>query len=93
LDTYHRKGTKVQVGHNSNHLFTCIQFLIQRVVARTIHCAQSLLLMDNLTFDPHGVFWHGLTYKTWYKIRTKENPYLHNPLQQKLISVDVMVRE
>jgi hypothetical protein len=47
---------KVQVGHNSNHLFTCIQFLIQQVVARTIHCAQSLLLMDNLTFDPHGVF-------------------------------------
>jgi hypothetical protein len=27
------KVQEVQIGHNSNHLFTCIQFSIQRVVA------------------------------------------------------------
>jgi hypothetical protein len=49
--------------------------------------------MGNLTFDPHGVFRHGLTYIALTRIQTKENLYLFNPLQQKKISVDVMVKE
>jgi hypothetical protein len=58
-----------------------IQFPIQLVTTWTIHHAQGLS-MDNLTFDPHGVFRHGLKYRTLTKIWTKENLYLFNPLQQ-----------
>jgi len=49
--------------------------------------------MDNLAFDLHGVFQHGLTYTTLTRIQTKENLYLFNPLQQKKFNVDVMVKE
>jgi hypothetical protein len=49
--------------------------------------------MGNLTFDPHGVFRHGLTYIALTRIQTKENLYLFNPLQQKKFNVDVMVKE
>jgi len=46
---------------------------------QTIHCSQSLS-MDNLAFDPHGVFQHGLTYTTLFKIYKKKNLYLLNSL-------------
>jgi hypothetical protein len=49
--------------------------------------------MDNLAFDPHGVFQHGLTYTTLTRIQTKENLYLFNPLQQTKLNVDVMVKK
>ncbi len=49
--------------------------------------------MDNLTFDPHGLSRHNLTYTTLSKIHTKENFYLLIGLQQKKINVDVMVKE
>jgi hypothetical protein len=29
--------------------------------------------MDNVTFDPHGLFRHGLTYTTLSRIHMKEN--------------------
>jgi hypothetical protein len=69
-----------------------IQFPIQLVETWTIHHAQGLS-MDNLAFDPHGVFWHGLTYTTLIRIRTKGNLYLFNPLQQQKFNVDVMAKE
>jgi len=69
-----------------------MQFPIQLVATWTIDHAQGLL-MGNLTFDPHGVFRHGLTYIALTRIQTKENLYLFNPLQQKKFSVDVMVKE
>jgi hypothetical protein len=53
------KVQEVQVGHDSNHLFTCIKSPIQPVVAQTIHHAQGLS-MDNLTFDPHTMRNHVL---------------------------------
>jgi hypothetical protein len=61
-------------------------------MTRTIHHAQGLS-MDNLTFDPHGLSRHNLTYTTLSKIHTKENFYLLIGLQQKKINVDVMVKE
>jgi hypothetical protein len=49
--------------------------------------------MENLAFDLHGVFQHGLTYTTLTRIRTKENLYLFNPLHQQKFNVDVMVKQ
>jgi len=66
------KIQEVQVGHNSNHLFTCIQFPIQLAIVKTIFRAQSLS-MDNLTFNPHGVSRYSLTCTTLFTICTKIN--------------------
>jgi hypothetical protein len=66
------KIQEVQVSHNSNHLFTCIQFPIQLAIVKTIRHAQ-ILSMDNLAFDPHGVSRHNLTYTTLFTICTNIN--------------------
>jgi ATP-dependent exoDNAse (exonuclease V) alpha subunit len=49
-----------------------IQFLIQLVATRTIHCSQGLTL-DRLTFDLTSVTKHGLTYIALSRVRSKKN--------------------
>jgi hypothetical protein len=54
---------------------TKIQFPIQLVATKTIHCYQGLSL-DELVFDPTNVKKHGLTYIPLSRIRTKEKLFL-----------------
>jgi hypothetical protein len=80
----------IQIGSNSTHIITKIQFPIQLTATCTIHQAQGLTL-DHLAFDPNGVYKHGLTYATLSCIKNKENIYLLQPLQMKKFQIDPSV--
>jgi len=69
----------IQIGSNSSHIITIIQFLIQLVTTGTIHWTRGLTL-DYLAFDPTNVYKHGLTYITFSRVKRKEFFYLLQPL-------------
>jgi hypothetical protein len=56
-----QKTTEIQIGMNSLHFVTRVQFPIQHTTARTIYQVQGLSL-DRLAFDPQNVTKHGLSY-------------------------------
>jgi hypothetical protein len=65
----------IQIGSNSIHIITNIQFPIQLVATHTIHRTQGLTLY-HLAFDPNGVYKYGSTNTTLSHINNKENIYL-----------------
>jgi hypothetical protein len=68
----------IQIGSNSIHIITKIQFPIQLVATHTIHWTQGLTL-DHLAFDPNGVYKYGSTFTTFSCIKNKENIHLFQP--------------
>jgi hypothetical protein len=80
----------IQIGSNSTHIITRMQFPIQLVEPCTIYQAQGLTF-DHLAFDLNGVYKHGLTYITLCHIKNKENLYLLQPLQMKNFQIDPSV--
>jgi hypothetical protein len=50
----------IQIGSNSTHIIRRMQFPIQLTIGRTIYQTQGLTF-DYLTFDPNGIYKHGLT--------------------------------
>ncbi len=73
-------------------MITHTQFPIQLDVARTIHRLQGLTL-DYVALDLTRATHHGLTFKTLFRIHTKENLYLLAPLQNNNFKVNVCVME
>jgi hypothetical protein len=53
----------IKVGKSQSFIIIRLQFAIQLVAIRTIHCFHGLSL-DELGFDPINVNKHGLTYIT-----------------------------
>ncbi len=80
----------IQIGSNSAHIITRIQFPIQLGSTSTIHRTQGSTL-HHLAFDPNGVYKHGLTYATLSCIKNKENLYLLQLLQMKKFQIDPSV--
>jgi hypothetical protein len=80
----------IQIGSNSTHTITRMQFPVQLVATHIIHRAQGFIL-DHLGFDPNGVYKHGFTYTTFFRIKNKENLYLFKPLQIKNFQIDPSV--
>ncbi len=76
----------IQVGSNSTHIITRMQFPMQLATTHTIYWAQGLTF-DHLSFDLNGIYKHGLTYITLSHIKNKENLYLQ-PLQMKNLQID-----
>ncbi len=66
------------------------QYLIQLIVARTIHRSQGLTF-NFVAFDLSGIHHHGLTYTTLSCVREKENLYLFAPLVEANFKVDKLV--
>ncbi len=77
----------IKVDKSESFIITRIQFLIQFVVVKTIHCFQGLSL-DELVFDPINVKKHGLTYTTLSRIQTKEKLFLLIPIQHEFFNVN-----
>jgi hypothetical protein len=77
----------IQIGSNSTHIITRMQFPIQLTIGCTIHRTQ-VLTIDYLAFDLNGIYKHGLTYITFSHIKNKENLYLLQPLQMKNFLID-----
>jgi hypothetical protein len=67
-----------------------MQFPIHLVITCTIHQTQGLTL-DQLTFDPNGVYKHGVTYITFSCIKNKENLYVLQPLQMIFFQINPSV--
>ncbi len=80
----------IQIGSNSTHTITRMQFPIQLAATRTIHRAQGLRF-NHLAFDPNGVYKHGFTYIIFFCIKNKDNLYLLKPLQMKKFQIDPSV--
>jgi hypothetical protein len=60
----------IQIGSNSSHIITSIQFPIQLAATCTIHRKHGLTL-DYLTFDPTNVYKHDLTYISFLHVEKK----------------------
>ncbi len=80
----------IQIGSNSTHIITRMQFPIQLATTRTIYRTQGLTF-DHLAFGLNGVYKHGLTYTTFSHIQNKENLYLLQPLQMNFFQIDPSV--
>jgi hypothetical protein len=80
----------IRIGKSQSSIIRRIQFSIQFVVVRTIHCFQGLSL-NELVFDPINVKKYGLTYTTLSHILTKEKIFLLIPLQHEIFYVDPRV--
>jgi hypothetical protein len=80
----------IKVEKSQSFIMTKFQFLIQLIVAKTIHCSQGLSL-DESNFDPTNIKKHGLTYITLFRIRIKEKIFLLNPFQYENFYVDLRV--
>jgi hypothetical protein len=83
---------EIQIGNNPSHIITRIQFLVQLITGRTIHCAQGLTL-EHLAFDLASVTKHGLTYTTLSQIRYKENSDLFFPLSTIFFQIDHLIEQ
>jgi hypothetical protein len=77
----------IQIGSNSTHIITRMQFPIQLVEPCTIYQAQGLTF-NHLAFDPNGVYKYGFTHTTFFCIKNKENFYLLKPLQMKNFEIE-----
>ncbi len=80
----------IRIGKSQSSIIRRIQFSIQFVVVRTIHCFQGLSL-NELVFDPINIKKYGLTYTTLSHILTKEKIFLLIPLQHEIFYVDPKV--
>ncbi len=69
-----------------------IQFLIQLIMALTIHHLQGLII-DCLAFDSSGMTKYGLTYTTLLKVHSKEHLYLFSPILYIFFKVDNLFQE
>jgi hypothetical protein len=87
-----QKTAEIQIGMNSLHIVTGVQFPIQLATARTIHRAQGLSL-DRLAFDPQNVTKHGLSYTALSRIRCKQQLYLLFPICSRNFQVDQSVAD
>jgi hypothetical protein len=63
----------IQIGSNSIHIITKIQFPIQLVATHTIHQTQGLTL-DHLAFDPNGVYKYGSRLSKLSCMKNKDLP-------------------